>query len=184
MIWISKPAASRLGGSCVFAALLMLLWLMPAHKRSYRVALGLAASCAVALPFGCGGDGGGNNPVPTTVSITASATKIPAANTPSLTLTATVTSSKAVTGTVNFWENGNDGALAPPATLVNGTATAQVALPFPGTHEIYAQYSGDANNRASQSSTIDVVATGSAYAQIQGTTGPVTHYSSVYVTVQ
>jgi len=165
-------------------ALLLLLWLMPAHKRSYRVALGLAASCVVALAFGCGGDGGGNNPVPTTVSITASATKIPATNTPSLTLTATVTSSKAVTGTVNFWENGNDGALAPLVTLVNGTATAQVALPFPGTHEIYAQYSGDANNRVSQSSTIDVVATGSAHAQIQGTTGPVTHDSSIYVTIQ
>ena len=185
MMWISKPAAWGLGGSCVCTALLlMLLWLMPAHKRSYRVALGLAASCVVALALGCGEGGGGNNPVPTTVSITASATKIPAANMSSLTLTATVTSSKAVTGTVNFWENGNDGALAPPATLVNGTATAQVALPFPGTHEIYAQYSGDANNRGSQSSTIDVVATGSARAQIQGTTGPVTNHSSVYVTIQ
>jgi len=164
--------------------LLMLLWLMSAHKRSYRVALGLAVSCVVALAFGCGGGGDENNPVLTTAAITASATKIPAANTPSLALTATVTSSKAVTGTVNFWENGKDGALAPPTTLVNGTATAQVALPSPGTHEIYAQYSGDANNRASQSSTIDVAATGSAHAQIQGTTGPVTHYSSVYVTIQ
>jgi len=184
MIWISKPAAWRLGGSCVCAVLLMLLWLMSAHKRSYRVALGLAVSCVVALAFGCGGGGDENNPVLTTAAITASATKIPAANTPSLALTATVTSSKAVTGTVNFWENGKDGALAPPTTLVNGTATAQVALPSPGTHEIYAQYSGDANNRASQSSTIDVAATGSAHAQIQGTTGPVTHYSSVYVTIQ
>ncbi|MGA2457105.1 MAG: Ig-like domain repeat protein [Terriglobales bacterium] len=184
MIWVSKPAAWQLGGSCVCTALLMLLWLMPAHKRSYRVALGLGASCVVALAFGCGEGGGGNNPVPTTVSIMASATKVPAANTSSLTLTATVTSSKTVTGTVNFWENGNHGALAPLATLVNGTATAQVALPFPGTHEIYAQYSGDANNRGSQSSTIDVVATGSARAQIQGTTGPVTDYFSVYVTIQ
>lgn len=184
MIWISKPAAWRLGGSCVCAALLMLLWLMSAHKRSYHVALGLAASCVVALAFGCGEDVDKTNPVPTTAAITASSTKIPAANTPSLTLTATVTSSKAVTGTVNFWENGNDGALAPPATLVNGTATAQVALPLPGTHEIYAQYSGDANNRASQSSTINVVATGSAHAQIQGTTGPITQRSSVFVTIQ
>lgn len=184
MIWISKPAAWRLGGGFVCTALLMLLWLMSERKRSYRLALGLAASCVVALAFGCGGGGDENNPVPTTVAISASATKIPAADTPSLTLTATVTSSKEVTGTVNFWENGNDGALAAPATIVNGTATAQVALPSPGTHEIYAQYSGDATNRASQSSTIDVVATGSAHAQIQGTTGPVTHYSSVYLTIQ
>ncbi len=184
MMLISKPAAWRLGGSCVCATLLMLLWLMSAHKRSYRVALGLAAGCVVALALGCGGRSDGNDPVPTTVAITASATKIAAANTPSLTLTATVTSSTAVTGTVNFWEDGNHGALAPPAPVVNGTAKAQVALPSPGTHEIYAQYSGDADNRASQSSTIDVVATGSAQVQIQGTTGPVTRYSSVYVTIQ
>ena len=186
MIWVSKPETWRVAGSCVCAALLMLLWLMSAHKRSYRVALSLAASCVVALAFGCGGDGEGeeSNPVPTKVAITASATKIPAGDTPSLTVTATVTSSKAVTGTVNFWENGNDGALAAPVTLVNGTATAQVALLAPGTHEIYAQYSGDANNRASRSSTINVVGTGSAQARIQGTTGPVSHYSSVDVTIQ
>jgi hypothetical protein len=184
MRWISKLAAWRLGGSCVCVALLMLLWLMSAHKRIYRVALGLAASCVVALAFGCGGGNDEKNPVPTTVAITASATKIPAADTPSLTLTANVRSGKEVTGTVNFWENGNDGALAPPAGLVNGTASAQVALPSPGSHEIYAQYSGDANNRASQSSTIDVAATGSAPVQIQGTTGPVTHSFSVYVTIQ
>ncbi len=121
---------------------------------------------------------------PKTIAITASATKIPAGDEPSLTLTATVISAKEVTGTVNFWEDGNDGALAPPVTLVNGTATAQVALPSPGTHEIYSQYSGDANNRASKSSTIDVAATGSAQVQIQGTTGPVIHSSSVDVTIR
>ncbi len=184
MMWISKPRAWRLGGSCVFTVLLMLLWLMSAPKRSYRVALGLAASCVVALAYGCGEDDGGNNPVSTTISIRASATKIPAGRTPSLTLTATVTSSKTVTGTVSFWENGNDGAFAPPATLVDGTATAQVSLEFPGTHEIYAQYSGDANNRGSQSSIFDVVATGSAHVEIQGTTGPVIHKSSVDVAIQ
>jgi hypothetical protein len=119
----------------------------------------------VALAVGCRGGDDENSSVPTTVTVRASATKIPAADT--LTLTATVASSKAVTGTVNFWENGKDGALAPP-----------------GTYEIYAQYSGDANNRALQSSTIDVVVTGSARVQIQGTTGPVTHYASVNLTIQ
>ena len=165
-------------------ALLMVLWLMPAHMRSHRVALGLGASCVVALAFGCAGGNEANNPVPAKVSITASTTKIPAADTPSLTLTATVTSAKGVTGTVNFWEKGNDGVLAPPVPLVNGTATAQIALSTPGTHEIYAQYSGDARNLASQSSTIDVAATGSAHVQIQGTTGPISHSSSVVVTIQ
>lgn len=182
--WISTLAASRFVGSCVCVALLMLLWLMPAHMRSHRVALGLGASCVVALAFGCAGGNEANNPVPAKVSITASTTKIPAADTPSLTLTATVTSAKGVTGTVNFWEKGNDDVLAPPVPLVNGTATAQIALATPGTHEIYAQYSGDARNLASQSSTIDVAATGSAHVQIQGTTGPISHSSSVVVTIQ
>ena len=181
---LSTPIPWRFAGSCFCAALLVLLWLTAKHKRSYRMALGLAGGCVVVLAFGCGGGGEGNNVVPTTVEITSSAIKISAANTPSLTLTAKVTSSKAVTGTINFWENGNNGALGPPAPLVNGTATAQVALSSPGTHEIYAQYSGDTGNRASQSPTIGVVARGSANAQIQGTTGPVTHYSSVSVTIQ
>jgi len=174
----------RLGGSFVCAALLVFLSLVLARKRSFRLALGIAGSCVAVLAFGCGGGGDGNNVEPTTIAITTSATKIPAANMPSLTLTATVTSSKSATGTVNFWEKGNDKALARPATLINGTATAQVALSSPGIHEIYAEYSGDANNRASQSATIDVVATGSARAQIQGTTGPVIHETSVYVTIQ
>ena len=57
MIWIFEPAAWRLGWVCVCAALLMLLWFISGHNRSYRVALGLAASCVVALEFGCGGGG-------------------------------------------------------------------------------------------------------------------------------
>jgi len=184
MARMSNLAAFRFGGICLCAALLMLLWWISAHKRRYCAALVLVAGFLMALTFGCGTGGDGSNPVLPVVAIRASATKIPAANSPSLTLTATVTSSKAVAGVVNFWEKGNDGALVPPVTLVNGMATAQVALPSPGTHEIYAQYSGDAGNRASQSSTVDVVATGSAQVQIQGTTGPVTHYSSVHVTIQ
>jgi len=183
MKWISKPAAWRLGGRCVCGALLILLWLMSTTRRCYRVALSLAASCVVALTFGCGAVGNRDNPILTTAAITASTAKVPA-DTSSLTLTATVTSSKAVTGSVNFWENGGDIALAPPARLVDGKATAQVALPLPGTHEIYAEYSGDANNRASQSSPIDVVATGSAHVRIQGTAGPVTRYLSVSATIE
>jgi len=184
MTGIPGPAVWRLGGGCVCAALLALLWWAPGRKRRARVALGLATGSVVALAFGCEVGGGGGNGVPTGVSIRASSNKVSAAREPTLTLTARVTSSRSVTGTVNFWESGSDSALAPPATLVNGTATAEVALPFPGTHEIYAQYSGDANNRLSKSSAIDVVATGSAKVRIQGRTGPVSHDSSVYVTVQ
>lgn len=184
MIPTSTSGARQLGGICLCAALLMLLWLVFARGRDHRLALGIAGSCLAALALSCEGVSNGNNVLPTTVAITTSAAKVPATNTPSLTLTATVASPKSATGTVNFWESGSNKALAPPAKLVKGTATAQVALSSPGTHEIYAEYTGDPNNRASQSAPINVVATGSARAQIQGTTGPVVHEASVYVTIQ
>ncbi len=185
-IWNGRPAVSRPGwrGISVCAAVLALLWLVFARKRSYRFALGIAGACIAALAFGCAGDGDGANAVPAKIAIATSATKTPAANTPSLTLTATVTSPKPVTGTVNFWENGSDKALGLPTKLVNGTATAQVALSSPGVHQIYAEYTGDANNQPSRSSAIAIVATGSARAQIQGATGPVIHETSVDVTIQ
>jgi hypothetical protein len=121
--------------------------------------------------------------VPTSVAITASATKVPAGIS-SIALTAKVSSSKTVTGTITFWENGSDGALTPPLNIVGGAVTAQVALPLVGTHQIYAQYSGDSQNQGSQSSTVNVVATGTNYAQVSGETGPVSHYSTVWLTIQ
>jgi len=101
-----------------------------------------------------------------------------------VTLSAKVTSSKVVTGTITFWENGNDGALTPPLTIVGSAVTAQVNFPWVGTNQVYAQYSGDSQNQGSQSGTVNVVATGTAYFQVQAVTGPVSHYIPMWVTLQ
>ncbi|MDP9337711.1 MAG: Ig-like domain-containing protein [Acidobacteriota bacterium] len=98
--------------------------------------------------------------------------------------TATVTSSKPLTGTITFWETGNNGALTPPLLLSNGTARTQLNFGLPGIHQVHAEYSGDAQNQKSQSATVTIVATGTSYVQVTGTTGPLTHYGSVDVTIQ
>jgi len=99
-------------------------------------------------------------------------------------LNATVTSTKSVTGTITFWEKGNNGALTPPLTIVADSASSQVALPLLGTHQIYAQYNGDTQNQGSQSQTLNVVATGTTYMGVQAGNGPVSHNSTIWVTIQ
>ena len=74
--------------------------------------------------------------------------------------------------------------LAPPVTVINGTAQVQVTV-FPvGTHQIVAEYSGDTENQASQSGALNLTITGSSLVQITGTTGSVSHLMSLNVTVQ
>ena len=174
-----------------FALVAMVLLLLRGRKRKYALVFGLASGCALLMAFGCGGGGGGSGgggggggPVPTFVTLTTSATKVPAGNSPSITLTATVQSTNAVSGTITFLEKGSAGALAPTASLMTSSASAQVALPLVGTHQIYAQYSGDVKNQGSQSATINVVATGSSLILIQGATGPIFRLTIVNFTIQ
>ena len=160
-------------------------------QKPLRIATGLALTLVVLAALGCGGGsaqivgGGGGGPVPTTTAESVSSTKV-ASGTP-FTLTATITSSKPVTGTVNFMDmqGGGVGAgLAPPVTVINGTAQVQVTV-FPvGTHQIVAEYSGDTENQASQSGALNLTITGSSLVQITGTTGSVSHLMSLNVTVQ
>jgi len=194
VFWNWRPKTWLLAAS--FSATALLAFLLTLNRgRSRRWAARMASVFLFLSVFGCGGGGGstgsgggggggGGGPVATTTSIAVSANKVPAGSTPSLTLTASVTGSDTPTGTITFWENGNGGALAPTVNLVSGKASAQVALPLVGTHQIYAQYSGDTHNLGSSSSTYNVVATGTAYAQIQGVTGPLMHYSNVNIVIQ
>ena len=166
----------------------LLLSFLPRQSRTKRLAFALVAASSLLYVFGCGGSagggGGGGGPVPTSVAITVSATKVPAGTSPSVTLSANVTSTRTVAGTITFWEKGNDGALTPPLTVVANSASSQVALPFVGMHQIYAQYSGDSQNQGSQSSTLNVVATGTTYMGVQATNGPVSQSSTIWVTIQ
>jgi subtilase family serine protease len=179
------------GGPFLFISLLLLtlVSILQIMRRRYRLGLSIASIGVVVLMLGCGsgGGGGGNgggSPVTTSVSIASSATKVTTSNSPNVTLTATVTSSQPVTGTITFWETGNDGALGPSVTLVNGTATEQVALYQVGINQIYAQYSGDSKNQGSQSPFTNVISTGSGNVQIQGTSATLFRYTNVSVNIQ
>jgi hypothetical protein len=190
LTWPPRPDVWKMFASCSVLTVLFFLVLRPRGWR-YRLALTLTATCLVALALGCGGGssgsapgggGGGGGPVPTSITMSSSATKVPQGT--AVTLTATITSSKNLTGTVNFWEKNNGGALAPPVNVVNGAAQVQVNLSLVGTHQIYAQYNGDAQNQGSQSGTLNVVLTGTSDIQVTGTTGQLSHYANISVTIQ
>jgi hypothetical protein len=58
------------------------------------------------------------------------------------------------TGTVKFLANGN---LLGSATLTKGVATYSATFKSAGTYAVTAQYSGDANNAASTSGSVNLV---------------------------
>jgi hypothetical protein len=167
MRWRAPPDLWRWLAGCLSLAVLLLLS-FPGRKRRYRIALALTPACIVAFVLGCGGGsgaapggaggGGGSDLATPTVTVTSSATKF--ALQTAVTLTATVSSSKNPSGTVNFFEKDNGGGLAPPANLVNGVAQAQINFSSIGTHQVYAMYTGDTQNRQSQSAILNIVSTG------------------------
>jgi hypothetical protein len=109
-----------------------------------RIATELAFASVVVVALGCGGGspqvlgggGGGGGPALTTTSLVISSTKVPVIS--PLTLTAKISSSNTVTGTVNFFDMQSGGALSPPVAVVNGTAQLQASLTLVGTHQLYA----------------------------------------------
>jgi len=128
--------------------------------------------------------------VPTSITIATSNAKVSSSG-GSFTLTATVTSTKPVTGTVLF--TGAQVAFPYPngVPVVNGVATYTVnvgpgGLQFPvGTYTITASYSGDTNNQVSQTATgVNEVFTGTTVVSIVGQTGTISHQTNVSVTLQ
>ncbi len=157
-----------LSGLTGLAAILLLL--VPGRKR-YSAALGLALLCVLSFTLGCGGGssgggGGGGGTTPTVTHLTVSSTKLVAAATTSITVSATVTGGTP-TGTVDFLV---DGAILGTATVANGTTgpitvTGAQAPPFlelVGTHTVSASYLGDVTTGASSSGTLYVTLTGTA----------------------
>jgi hypothetical protein len=99
-------------------------------------------------------------------------------------VSATVTGSKAPTGSVQFYETGNSRALTPGVALVGGTAQSTVTLQAVGVHQIYATYSGDVSNISSKSANVGAVITGSGTVAVLGTTTNLNHALPVFVTFQ
>jgi len=155
-----------LSGGTGLAAILLLF--LPGRKR-YRAALGLALMCVLSFTLGCGGGGGGGGgggTTPTVTHLTVSSTKLVAAPTTSITVSATVTGGTP-TGNVEFLV---DGAILGTAPVANGTTgnitvTGAQAPPFlelVGTHTVSASYLGDTTTGASSSGTLHVTVTGTA----------------------
>jgi subtilase family serine protease len=164
-----------------FAALLLVA--SPYRRRSLDAASGLALVCMLSFALGCGGGASGSSPPAlTTTALSVSSTKV--AMTSNLTLTASISSSKAVTGTVNFI-TGN--CFANYSEMVaNSTAELSInPIPFtPGTCTFDAQYSGDSKNQPSQSGNLNIALTGTTLQVVVGQTGTLTHQITFPVTIQ
>ncbi len=100
----------------------------------------------------------------------------------SATLTATVTSSKALTGGVTFYQGGS--AISQAIPLVAGMAT--FALPYNGMgiFSFSAKFNGDTQNFASNSTAITEVYTGSTQIYVQGQTSTLNHQTTVTLNLQ
>jgi hypothetical protein len=168
------------------AALGMLI--LAAQRQRNRLVFGAAFAagllCVVSFAWGCGGGGGSAPPPPpalaqTTTTITSAMAKVPQGM--PVTLTATVSSTRALTGNVSFVANGQSfGVVA----LLNGMAQLQISsLPI-GTSAVTATYSGDSNNQASTSPGFNQVITGSTQFFVSAQTGPDIHNTLVTATIQ
>jgi hypothetical protein len=184
-----------LGG--ILGTTTLLLLILPGRTRRYRLATALGVCSVIAAALGCGGGGssgggsgtgagagaggGSDAPVPTSIVISAPSTKVPQGTLASV--TATVTSSKPLTGTITF-SDAVLGGVSPALTVTNGAAQTQLNLLFVGIHQITAQYSGDPSNQPSQSSPFNIAVTGTSSLAVVGTTGPLSHETSLNVTIQ
>jgi hypothetical protein len=124
--------------------------------------------------------------VPTSISLTTSNAKVPSGG--SFTLTATVTSTKTLTGTVNIFQGHppQGSGIAPPIPVVNGTASFAVTnIAGPGTFEFWAQFTGDANNLPSQTTaSVEEAVTGTTVALYAGQTGGLSHQGRLTINLQ
>jgi hypothetical protein len=170
------------------AAMILRVWGFQRRtsRGSLRAACTAALICVVSVVPGCGGGGGVAPPPPppppqrvfTTTALTSSGAKIAQGNSPIM--TATVTSTKPVSGSMTFSGNFfNTG----PVMLVNGVAQTPInGLPL-GTVEIDANYSGDANNLASVAS-FNQTTTGNTVLFVTAQTGQNVHQITVNATLQ
>jgi hypothetical protein len=173
---------------------LIMLYLLgvPQRRRRFRAVLCAWATLVLTLALGCGGGGGGDGgggggvPVPTSITLITSNAKIAAGG--SFTLTATVSSTKAVTGTVDIFQGplGQGSGIGPPITAVNGKASALVATYYsPGAYPFWARYNGDTINLPSQTTTgVEQVFTGTATANYVGQTGGLSRQGTITINLQ
>jgi subtilase family serine protease len=197
--------------SLSMASAIALLYLvgLPGRRRRYRATFLMGVLCLVSFALGCGGGGnsgggggggggtggggtgaGGSTFVPTTTTVTTSNAKVPAVG-GSFTLTATVTSTNPITGTVMFSGPGIAFPYPQGVPVVNGVASYTIQTPYAaapysvGIYNFTAQYSGDANNGPSMSATgINEAFTGTTTGTVMGQTSNLTHQATLTITLQ
>ena len=177
--WSSPAPPGLWSASAVAACLALFLLFLPNRARWRRLAIGSGVASAILFALGCGGGssggggagGGGGGPTPTSITLTANSAKVPYGSN-GLVLTAKVTGSHPLTGTVSFLDltyGGGPGTVSP----VNGTASVQFSTSW-GAHAFGASYSGDSTNLPSQTvGSVTVVFTGTYSTQVFANTGNV-----------
>ncbi|WP_263376016.1 Ig-like domain repeat protein [Granulicella aggregans] len=167
-----------IGAGVAFAGLLA----MPLLVRRRRLLAGrlLMLLVGVALVLnatGCG-EGYATN---SNLALTTSAAK--AASQSTVTLTATLSGGHSnVGGTVTFY-NG-DTILGSPVPVNGNTATLQIATLPVGLDSLTATYSGDRHNAGANSSAVPQLITGQTSIAVVGTSGSISHSTSVQITLQ
>jgi hypothetical protein len=102
----------------------------------------------------------------------------------SISLTANITSPKALGGTVTFFVDGSSG-FSVSSQVVNGVAQFQLTGLSVGIHTVTAQYSGDANNLSSQTKgSLNIAVTGQTGVSVQANTGGLSHIIGVNFNLQ
>ena len=192
---IPPPGWWLLDIACALAILLLSIW--PAREHC-QLGTRTAMVCLLCLVVGCGGtsisgssgnggggNGGGGNggggPVPTSLTISTSSIKVPYGT--NATITATVNSTKPVTGSVQISDTtGNTGTTI---SLVNGTGITQFGFFGVGVHMLTGQYSGDASNLPSSTNgAISQVVTGTNQMYVIGSTSILSRETPITVTIQ
>jgi subtilase family serine protease len=171
------------------------LFLSPWGRKRKRAVCSPGLVCLLTFALGCGGGssaspssggsgaggGGGTPPAPTSITLSTSNPKV-TQNQPFL-ITATVTSTKPLTGNVTFYNFGS-----PIAGFPISNGQAQVGGPGyinnPGLYQITATYGGDVNNQSSTSSALTQVITGTMPGTLVGKTGGDIHSIQVNFGVQ
>ena len=190
------PRALWLFATSLFISL-ALMFLRPSRLRRNRIALGASVFClSFILAFvGCGGGaaagGGGGDvgQVPTSITLTASAVKVPfnQISGGAVNLTANITSSKSAGGSVVFLIDGNNG-FSVTGQVVSGVAQFQLTGLAIGIHTITAAYTGDANTQGSQTkgglNTTPQSAAQTGRYTVQATTGGLSHLIGVNFNLQ
>ncbi len=176
------PSAWRIS----FAAILLLLggvalgWSGPRARRQIAFACGCLLSIA-GLVTGCGGGGGGGgggNPVPSTTTLTSSNLHSIAGTTVTFNVQITATSTPG--GSVQLLDNGQPYS---SGTVSSGVAIFQTATLAVGIHVLTAQYTGDANTKASSSAPITQIIVGSVPFAVTGTAASGTHTTTFTVSL-